>query len=131
MSSPPSQFRCTGCGATAGVEPAAGYAQLDPRYTTGHCIVCTPWPRPKKLPVPQRVNGQVVTHAQPPRKTVQLARLDAIDPSAIAERRDRERRSKLARDFDRGTVGKHQLDEAKAAVEYSLGHSIGTPKVES
>lgn len=124
MSSPPSQFRCTGCGATAGVEPADGFAQLDPRYTTGHCIVCTPWPRPRKLRVAQRVNGQVVTHTQPPRKTVQLARLDAIDPSAITERRDRERRSKLVRELEKGTISPHRLDEAKAALTRSLGRKV-------
>ncbi|HYI67109.1 MAG TPA: hypothetical protein VEW95_09315 [Candidatus Limnocylindrales bacterium] len=117
---PPAAWVCSRCGATAGVEVDESFAQIDERYATGHCVVCTPWPRPKKLEVARRVDGQSVTTIQPPRKTVQLVRRDVWKPAIVKERNARQRRSKLARELGDGKVKPPNLDEARAARDHNL-----------
>ena len=62
-------FVCTGCG-SASVEINRARPSVDDRYPLGHCVGCTPWPKPVEHPL------RPGEKTQPPRNTIPLIRAD-------------------------------------------------------
>lgn len=84
---------CSNCGNTHGNEPHA-VTQVDARYTTGFCFVCSPHRKPiadKKNP------GKWV---EPARRVVQLIRADVWDPSTLTRCAVRDRRRHLVKQYE-------------------------------
>lgn len=79
------------------------HPSLDDRYPVGHCVSCTPWPKPKEHPF--KPNKWI----QPPRKTIALIRSDLFDRERHERRMLVEHKRKLARRLD----GKRRLSEAE------------------
>ena len=114
---PPVRWVCSSCGATAGIEPQEALARIDDRYTTGHCITCTPWPRPRKRPNSDQLY-------QPPRRIVQLVRSDVWDADQLRRRREREGRVAAVSQLDTTRKSKPLSDAERAAAAEALRYQL-------
>lgn len=90
--------------------------QIDPRYVVGHCVACTPWPKPKAHPF--KKNEWI----QPARKTVQLVRAGLFDRAAFDHGREvaakRRLAAKLSAPKALAKMSKAELNEAREAVAW-------------
>jgi len=73
------EYVCSNCGGGS-VEVNEAHPSLDDRYPVGHCMTCTPWPKPKPHPFKE---GDLI---QPARKRVALTRADLFDRDAFNHR---------------------------------------------
>jgi hypothetical protein len=109
------KYRCTNCGRDNSLEVNAAHPSLDDRYPIGHCLICTPWPKPKENPLKK---GEFY---QPPRKTITLIRADLFDQDMF----DHQQKVKSMRELAAKLESKHaskmsesELSAAKAAVAW-------------
>ena len=105
-----SAFVCTGCGGGS-VEVNVAHPSLDERYPIGHCITCTPWPRPK--PNPLKPSETI----QPPRRTIALIRADLFDRPDFDHRRKVAEARRLAGKLHGPKAARMSQAELQAASE--------------
>ena len=103
-------FVCTGCG-SASVEINRARPSVDDRYPLGHCVGCTPWPKPVDHPL------RPGEKTQPPRKTIALIRADLFDRADFDHRRKVEEARRLAKKLTSKSSAKMSKEEIAAAQE--------------
>lgn len=104
-------YVCSNCaGTSTEINPA--HPSLDDRYPVGHCVSCTPWPKPIVAP-----DGK--TYTQPLRKTIALVRADVFNRADYDHRKVVADMRKLAAKLQSKTATKmsdSELSAARAAV---------------
>lgn len=103
-------YICSSCGGGS-VEVNEAQPSLDDRYPLGHCVRCTPWPKPKENPLKK---GDFI---QPPRKSVALVRADLFDRAAFDHQQKVEAARRLANKLHSGKGARMSDEELKAASE--------------